>query len=467
MWSKLSTHNLFKEFVQKAAEKFKSIDKRRTVRVISHIDSDGISAASILLSTLTKLKYRYSISFVKQLDLETVNELAKEDHINYIFTDLGSGQLKEIVSKFENKQVFILDHHIVQNAKLKENVVHINPMLFGIDGSMEISGSGVVYMFCNCINPKSVSMAHIALVGAIGDKQDKKKFSKLNNEILEEAIKEGKIKTKKGVRFFGRQTRPLRKLLEYCTDPYIPGVTGSPEGAIEFLNSLNIPFKRGEKNRKVVDLSEDEMKRLIKGIIKKRKDEKNPKDIFGTIYVVCEEELGSPLKDAKEFSTLLNACGRLGKASLGVGVCMGSKKSKEDAIDLLKSYKKEILSAIKWYEANKDGEDVRKGKGFIIINAKANIIPTLAGTLASILSYSSEMKNLSHFFVLAQNVDGTTKVSARYLGNDDKNVEEILKNVIKKVGGESGGHKLAAGAVIPTSKENDFIEKLENELKEH
>ena len=62
--------------------------------------------------------------------------------------------------------------------------------------------------------------------------------SELNNLILEDAINAGKLEIAIGLRTFGMQTRPINKVLEYTTDPYIPGVTGSESGAKKFLEEL-------------------------------------------------------------------------------------------------------------------------------------------------------------------------------------------------------------------------------------
>ena len=453
----MATEDIFKEFVASAAEKFKSFDRRKTIRVISHLDTDGISAVAIFVKALTYLKFKYSISFVQSLDKETILDLSNEHYSYFVFLDLGSGQLKEIVSKFKEKEVFILDHHVAQSASLKDNIIHINPVLFGIDGGNDISAAGVSYLFSKNLDKKVKNMVHLAIVGAIGDQQND--FTGLNREILDEAIELKKIKVDKGIRFFGRQSRPLNKLLEYSTDPYIPGVSGSSLGTQKFLDSLGIKYKRGEKARRIIDLSEDEMKILIKGIIKKRKYEKKPKDIFGNIYSLVNEEPGTSFKDAKEYSTLLNACGRLGKASLGVGVCLKSKSSREKAKELLKNYKKEILEIIRWYERNKKSEDIHREEGYLIINGRGNIMPSLAGTFASILSYSSETKDVKFIMVMAQNVDSTTKISLRYAGRKlgDVDLSKVLKEISKRTKCETGGHKSAAGAMISTELEDEFI----------
>ena len=78
-------------------------------------------------------------------------------------------------------------------------------------------------------------------------------------------------------------------------------------------------------------------------ILKRLGSEENPDDVLGSIYIMIEEEDENPMKDAKEFATLLNSCGRMNKPSLGIGCCLNDKKSKEDAVILLNNYKREII----------------------------------------------------------------------------------------------------------------------------
>ena len=41
----------------------------------------------------------------------------------------------------------------------------------------------------------------------------------------------------------------------------------------------------------------------------------------------------------------------------------------------------------------------------------------------------------------------------------------LISNVVSDVGGESGGHMYAAGAIIPTELEEDFISRSEEEFR--
>jgi len=460
----------FNQAVSNAAERFKELEKKETIRIVSHLDADGISACAILVKALNLLNRKYSISIVTQLNEKIINELKEENHSYYFFTDLGSGQIKLIEKHLPNKTVFILDHHEIPNiGQLPENIIHVNPHEFGIDGSKEIAGAGVVYLFAKKLTDK-LDLAHIAIIGAMGDIQEERDgFLRLNDEILKEAIKQGKIDVKKGIRFFGRQTRPLYKMLEYSTDPYIPGITGSESAAIQFLQEIGINPKVGGQWKKIVHLSEIEMKKLVAGIVMKRMNEDDPEDVFGNIYTIINEEKESPTRDSKEFATLLNACGRLNKASLGIGACLGDKRIKQKAITQLAEYKRKIINAMKWYNASKKSENVIIEDGFIIINAGENIFPTMIGTTASIISKSSEFKEGTYIMALAHQDDGTTKISLR-ISNSKKSkitadLRDIVNEITKQVGGEAGGHMQAAGAIISTENEDTFIEAAKRTLQ--
>lgn len=456
----MDSYELFKEDIKKAVEEFKKIDKKEIIRVVSHLDADGISAASIMVKCLNNDNRKYSISIIQQIKKEVLEELARESYKYYIFTDIGSGAITEIEKMFKGKKVFILDHHEPEKTGTKDNVFFVNPHKFGIDGGKEVSGAGVVYLFASCLDKKMEEFAHIAIIGAIGDMQEHNGFERINDEILKTAVEKGKIKVIRGLRLFGAQTKPLHKVLEYCTDPFIPGITGSESGAIQFLHQIGINPKHGKEWKKITHLSKEEMKNLVTGVILKRLDEKNPDDVLGNVYILREEKEESPTKDAKEFATLLNACGRLDKASLGIGACLGDEKIKKKAIYLMTAYKREIINSLNWYNENKTSGYITKGEGYVIINAKDKIRSTLIGTLASILSKSN---NIQEKFIMsmAQLIDGTTKVSLRVCGNNNgMDLKQIISEIIKDMPNcEAGGHANAAGALIPTDMEDKFINK--------
>ncbi|KYK26825.1 hypothetical protein AYK26_04535 [Euryarchaeota archaeon SM23-78] len=461
----MSSTNLskFEAALKRAAENLKQIKRNHTIKLISNLDADGISAVSIMIKTLERLNFSYSVTILHQLKDENAKELAQEDYDYYVFCDLGSGQVRALNKHFEKKKVFVLDHHEVQGEPGK-NIIHINPHSFGFDGSSEISAAGVCFYFARTVNKKNEDLAHLAIIGAIGDVQAKEGFTGLNKKILEIAVKKGKIRVEKGLRLFGLQTRALHKLLEYSSDLSIPGITGNESGAVQFLQSIGIePVSKG-KWKTFSDLKENEKKKLVAGIIMKRQSGgiENADDVFSDVYILPNEMPGH-FRDAKEFSTLLNSCGRMDNASLGIGACLGDEKQRAKAVSSLMDYKREIVTSMNWYKEHSRKEEsdrIIKGSNYVIINAKDKVLSTMIGTIASIISKNNEMDDNIFILSMARNPDNTTKVSLRITGKPEGvDLKGIVSELVQRVGGEAGGHQHAAGAIIDTDKEDKFIEE--------
>ncbi len=446
----------FRESIDNAASSFRSLIPKGPIRIISHLDSDGISAASILIRAFENEGLRYEISIIQQVSDEFLDKLSLEGHDTVFFTDLGSAKTKEISEKLPGRKIFILDHHEIKENHSSEDIIHINPHLFGIEGGREISGAGVVFLFARALNRKNDEMAHIAIIGAIGDVQESKGFIGLNDEILKIAEERGLIKISQGLRSFGK-TRQLHKMLEYSSDPYIPGVTGNESGAWQLLLDAGIDVSDGNGGfRRYIDLSEDERKSLSSAVILRRMGERSPEDIFGFNYLIDAETIPN-LRDAKEFSTLLNASGRLDNASLGIGVCLGDEAMKRKAIANLSDYKKEIVAGLKWFNENKGkSDDIFLGEGFMILNAKDRVRSTIAGTLASIISKSNDYASGTFVLSMAYAEDGI-KTSLRVVGESGFDLREIMQDIVGGLSGETGGHKNAAGAIVPKGKETEII----------
>lgn len=453
----MQDYDSFKKSLKTHAEEFLNTSKKETIRIIGHLDADGICSSAIIINAMTKLNRKYILTILPTITEETLNQLNKESEKYFVFVDLGSGSLDIIGKTLQEKKILILDHHHPQSDTKYSNIIQINPHLFDIDGSNEISGAGVVFLFSMALTDNS-EMSRIAIVGAIGDVQENNGFKKLNSEILDIALKKNLIEVHKGLKFFGLQTRPIYKLLQYSSDIIIPDVTGSESGAISFLQGLGINPRTKTGWKKLSDLNEEEKKKLIAAIIMKSTDSR-PESIFSNNYLLIGEKDDSPFRDAKEFSTLLNSCGRLDKASIGIGACLNDKKMKEMAVQNLSVYRREIVNAINWYKDNINTDKIIKKKNILIINAEEEVIPTMIGTLGSILSKSSDIENNTFILSLARNDDNTTKISLRISGNPEGiNLKEIIQLIIEKIeNGSSGGHSFASGAVIDTDFEDKFI----------
>lgn len=458
--------NINENFLRKANEIAKEIIKRNKFLVVSHYDADGVSACAIVVDLLKNLKKDVSFKIIKQLDSKTIDEFKSYEDKTIIFTDMGSGQISSIEKKI--KDFFILDHHVPE----KENERELNPTFYGYDGGLEISGSGVAYMVARALNFRN--MAHIAVVGAVGDMQDSKgKLESLNRFIAMDAVKEGTLKIEKDIRLFGRQSRPIAQMLAYASDPLIPGICGDEIAAFNFLQNLGIKLKREDGLwRHYIDLSKEEKEKIISEIYIYLLDCDVPEyiiqGIFGEVYTLLKEKERTELRDAKEFATLLNACGRQNSSETGVQICLGDRnKYLKKARGLLEKHRKALRQGIEYMKE----KGVFEMSNLYYFDASGVIDENIIGVISG-MGYGAKIfppyKPIISFADDKDNKD-MIKVSARAnwsLVKEGIHLGNAIRNASKSVGGEGGGHNIAAGAKIPKDKRDEFLKKLNETFKE-
>ncbi|MEM2956211.1 MAG: DHH family phosphoesterase [Candidatus Pacearchaeota archaeon] len=429
--------------LKKAVDRFRKLDG--TVRIITHFDTDGITAGAILSIALKRMDRQFKITSINQLERKNFEMLKNEENPLLFLIDVGSSHLHEL-SKFKGN-IFILDHHEIENIDVPENISFINPHKTGEE---ESSASALAYLFVKELDNRNTDLANLAILGMIGDFADQN-LGKIGNSIIQDAKD---LIIKKGLLLFP-STRPLNKALEF-SNIYIPGVTGSSIGALNLIRESGIKIKEGTKYKTILDLTEEEFSRLLTLITLKRRDTNR---IIGNIYLI---KFFNQLEDARELSTLINACGRLGHADIALALCMGSKKAKSAADAIYSSYKYQLISGLNWISTN----DKIEGDGYIIINAGSQIKDSIIGTLISILASSFIYPEGTILIGMAMTEDKRIKVSARIVGcKENLNLKKLLETPTKLVGGESGGHKNAAGCFIPLNKEKTFLELLQKELR--
>ena len=455
------------KFIQKAEEaanKLKNIQGKS--RLLSHIDADGITASAIIQKTFERLNRDLVIEHVPSLDVKKIEEIKTYEEEIILFTDLGSGQYKKIKEDLPHKQVFILDHHETDEPDT-ETIMHLNPHTVGITSSKSVSGSGVAFFFSKAIDKQNEDLAHIALVGAIGDVQEDRGFSGLNKIIQEIAENTKQIQTEQTLRIYGLRTRPLANAMK-LSDHKIPTVTDKDSAAYSLLNQLRINPKKEKIWKTFAHLTKEEQKNLTEYILVLRSQHRDkidepPEEIIGPVFLLNSEHNESPLKDLRDYATIINACGRLGEPEVGRHACIGGEETKQEAIKIMKKYRSEISKALRWTHSNEH----LTGENYMIINAETNVKPTIIGTVASILSKSSTTENEKFILSMAVQTEETTKVSFRQSKNENNhNLKEIIEELCLKVEGQSGGHKEAAGAILKRGTEQKFIEEAIKKFQE-
>src|SRR4030066_2465491 len=218
---------------------------------------------------LFRLDARFRIRVMQWVDEKIVGEVITDKPQLVILTDFGSGYLDLLNEKIPNVRVVILGHHQITSKVANPNFFQVNPHLFGVDGATDVSGSGGAFFAAKALNPANVDLAPIALVGALGDMQDKyegRSLKGLNELIVNDGISAGLLKVEKDLTFFGRETRPIHRMLATTTNPFIPGLSGQETEALNFVTNLGIPLKQGDKLRSLCDLTPEERKKLCSAL---------------------------------------------------------------------------------------------------------------------------------------------------------------------------------------------------------
>lgn len=451
---------MFLEEIERIARIVKPIIKLKNVKIFAHYDGDGIASASILAKMLIRENINFQLKFLKQLTSETISEINVRKNDFLFFLDFGSGQLDLLEQFLEKTHILILDHHEPKNL-FHLNLFHLNPLLYGENTSSSV----LCYLFAKFFNPRNSDLADISIVGAIADLQDEKwELKGLTRKVLEEAITLGKISITKGLRIYGRTSRAIHKALAYSFDPFIPGISGSESNAVQFLSDLGIKIKENNRWKKLSDLSIEEQKKLASAIIIERikANHSEAEDIFGEIYTLLEKP--KEFQDAREIATILNACGRTGNTGIGLRICLNDFSCIEKINCILNNYKKLISEGLKLI---KDKKIILSSKYANFILGKDKISESLIGTITTITLNSNLLDVKKPIFGLVETEDGNIKVSARASRDLKINLRNILIRAVKKIGGEAGGHKFAAGALIKKGKEEEFIKTINSLLSEY
>jgi single-stranded-DNA-specific exonuclease len=440
-----------------------------SIHVFSHLDADGIAAAGIIGKALLRLDARFRIRITQWIE-EKIFEVLSDKPQLIVFSDLGSGYADLLGEKLKDFKMVILDHHQVV-GECSDNVVHVNPHLHGIDGARDISGAGVAYFVAKAIDEANVDSAPVAIVGALGDMQDKydqRMLGGMNERIVQDAVNDGSLTVEKDLIFFGRETRPIHRMLANTTVPFVPGISGEEGNSLAFLKDLNIEPKNGEKWRALRDLSDEEKKRLCTALadyMLSRGLRFDVGDLIGHVYVLNREEPWTPLRDAREFAVLLNATGRMDRSSLGVSVCMSDRGSAfEEATKVLEEYRRNINKYLSWVMDKP--ERMREMESIYVVYGENFINDKIVGAISSILS--GGLSNPDKPLIAYANVQdqGLAKISARTVDAivaRGLNLGDVMQEAAEKCEGKGGGHNIAAGAQVPLDKIDTFI-RIVNDL---
>jgi single-stranded-DNA-specific exonuclease len=441
------------------------VKSKKSISVTTHIDCDGLASGSIITKALIRAGAKCTVRTSKEFSQNVIDSLKKDSRDFHIVTDLGGGFSNNLDQSLGEDWI-VLDHHQISENE-HDNLRVINAWKYGIDGGTEICAGGMAYFAAMSLDDKNSDLSALAVVAALGDRQDqgeRKSFTSKNFEIADTAKDLGLLDIDLDLLLVGRETRPLSDALAFTSQPFIEGLTWNRDTCLSLLNSSGIQLKDGGRWRVPAELSEDEKRIVIEGISKFTTG-KNATEIMseliGYTYTFPREDRRSFLRDGREFSTMLNSCGRISKSGVGMAICMGDRnKILREGESILSEYRKlireymNVLTNERWR--------ISESETCVMVNGEGIVPETMTGTISSLIAGSP--KNSGKIIILRTNgEENTIKFSSRksFGCKSPINLSELMKTGAAKFNGVGGGHNAAAGAKITKDKLNDFLDYLD------
>ena len=453
----MSESESLKELRQDAQEAVRKIEEfDGKIRLVGQYDADGISATAIAHQMLERAGKDFEYEIIKQLYEEDVKRLAEEDEGLILFVDIGSGKASDIERILaDEKEVVVSDHH---EPSEEGSFTHMNPHFSGIDGGEAISAAGMTFTLAHEYDENNIDLVEWALIGATGDMQKQGgEFMGLNSELEELALENNIVEKRRGLDLYGRSTKPLKDSLKYTTDPHLTGISNDEMGAVQFVKSQGVEIRKNGDFRTLSDLSEEEEKKLINGLIKTGRP---VQPLLNDIYTLDNGyEIG-------EFSTVINACGRLGRAKDGVKILVEQDLDLAETVS--RAYGRKISKSLSFVEDNRGNEEYIYEDEIGVIDAESHIEDDFIGTVATI-SMSNGFFDSDVVMGVAHAEKDKAKVSSRAtkeLVEKGLNLGEIIGEICEELDGEGGGHNVAAGAKIPRENKDEFIDMLEEKISQ-
>ena len=441
------------------------IKSKKSISVTTHIDCDGLTSGSIITKALIRAGAKCTLRTSKEFSQNVIDSLKQDSRDFHIVTDLGGGFANNLDQALGEEWI-VLDHHQISETE-HENPRVINAWKYGIDGGTEICAGGMAFLAAMSLDEKNSDLSAVAVVAALGDRQDqgeRKSFTGKNFEISNTAKELGLLDIDLDLLLVGRETRPLPDALAFTSQPFIEGLTWNRDTCLSLLNSSGIQLKDGGRWRVPAELNEDEKRKVIEEITKFTSG-KNATDIMseliGYTYTFPREDRRSFLRDGREFSTMLNSCGRISKSGVGIAICMGDRnKILREGETILTEYRKlireymNVLTNERWR--------ISESETCVMVNGEGIVPETMTGTISSLIAGSPH--NSGKIIILrTKGEENTIKFSSRksFGCKSPINLSELMKTGAEKFNGIGGGHDGAAGAKITKDKLNDFLDYLD------
>jgi single-stranded-DNA-specific exonuclease len=447
--------------VSEVAERICDAD---SVTVISHIDADGITSEAILSQAITRAGIGSTPVFVRQLEPLTMHNVPEDTSLK-VFVDLGAGQQNLLEERgLKEEEVVIIDHHVSQDVDTP--YLQANGIPYGYT---KLSAAGIAYFVSREMDPANTDLSKLAVIGNVGDMMAREHCALVGpaREIVADGVRNGCIEVaERELNCYGLSTRPVHVCLSYSDDPYIPNLSSNTSAALGFLERLGIRLRTSEGRWRVwEELEKDEKGTIVSALTTQLLAHGKPIDrLFQEAYYFPGEPV-PPLRNAPEFATVLNACGRWAKPRVGSLVCKGDRGSAYREAEYMLRHHRSVIRELVDYILDGGVEELTHLQ---YTHVGGRFPDTIIGIGAGIALSKLNRRKPIMILCYLQDEPDLVKVSMRT--NEERvregiDLQEALVIACEECGGSGGGHAIAAGAYIPKTAEKEFAYRVNRILE--
>jgi hypothetical protein len=142
----------------------------RSVQILHHNDSDGLSSGAVLTRAFERKGFAVERVCLEKPYPAVLERIFAADDRLIVLTDFA-GRIAPLISELNRGRnlVLILDHHKAE-LPTDERVHLLDPEVFGLRGDRDITASTTCYLFARAWDEANADLAAIATIGAVGDR---------------------------------------------------------------------------------------------------------------------------------------------------------------------------------------------------------------------------------------------------------------------------------------------------------
>lgn len=415
-------------------------------------DADGVCAAAVTARALRRIGHRVQVRASRDKTEPAYREILACDADAWVFLDKGTSHLGLLAHHARpDRVVLVLDHHNLPDPRPEaDGLVLVNPRAEGMDGSRDASSSTTAAAFAQAVDPANVDAAGIALAGAIGDWQHRGGWRGYNAQLVDQGLQERVLERRMLPALVGAT---LASALAHH-EPPLAGLHGDAAACAQALRGLDL-----DPDAEAEELDRQEQTRLVSWMALRHladgHDVRPDALVDATLH---DRRLGMSLRHVFR---MVDACGRNGRAGLGVAFLLGDDGARQEAQATFRTYKASLRRALEHLESH--GTE-RRPACQVAWTREAAYTGMVAGLGMSHVLDDRRVPVV----VLASREDDQVQVSTR--GSHDQvaaglDLGAAVQEAAAEAGAEGGGHPIAAGAVLAADRVDRFLDDLDRVLQ--